>query len=450
MVSSRRLKRPAHRPFRATFVTELSHSSSTNTTDIILNALIEGRASRELATPSSLFELFIDPYSYRKSSIKGLITEIAERIYIPAAEILERGEFTETDRRLIRTYGHNLSLPENRGAILDHSIKHGKDFLRSKGIELEILETLKPTPKVTIEDNIEKPKDEKPKDELSMPSKFILELISLVQVCKKTQQRVEELKADWHVDKTRTRIIRMLIEQQAIVEMLLDKVGEWEQIKHNDEVWNDNGPYYTAQSIRNAIARGVTYFGNNIRLLKDKEYGDLSGVNFYDVKIVGADLSYANLANSNLIRSKLTSTSLEGANLTGAVISRDALNFLKAKPWRDEKDEAKRINAWCARGGIIVLDETELAVITRFVQSMTEYMPNYMKVKTRGGKYRSVDLSFLESLNQGEWAGLTLEEKKQLWIDKGGWVSEEIEKPDGNGSITFITGIIWRKRNEKK
>ncbi len=425
----------------------------------ILNSLIQGRSpSMASATPSSLLDVFQNPWRFREHSLTGLLSEVASQLTGSVESHLKRVPLEEEGKGLLASKLINLNMESNREVMQEISNNYGTRLLNDLGYEFEKKEDLGPV------------------------REFMLEVISLAEVGRRLCEWLEGNEGKITEDKR----VGAIAELQVVVEMILERDDVWKVLQREEDNWNQKVIYYTAEDIKREYAEGQREF-KYIRLFGNKEDRDFKGVNFEKVNfgeadlgradfrgariinglslvkakmdkanlsssdfrgadlreahLEGADFSYTNfyystfdfanlqgadLRAANLSEASLEEANLQGADLRGAILSGTYINYrtlmsLDKGEWEGEKTLAQRINAWSARGGKISflfadvsnqdLRGADLSRVTSFGLDKIENT--------------KIDTKALETLQDSTWRDIPFNVKKNTWLRGGGIIVDE-------------------------
>ena len=179
----RRMGTAAPRPAAFVFDARSSHASSSNSENLRLTALIEGRHGKTRSkAPSSLLEVFINPCRFREQSLLGLLVEVVGALGF--TEISKEFDAKELAKRVIESHlkeaplskeglsklaatVESFGLPAYLESMQKQSIVHGTKLLGELGYEFEA-------------------------NGLSRPRGFLLEVISLAQVGRRLSDWLKE------------------------------------------------------------------------------------------------------------------------------------------------------------------------------------------------------------------------------------------------------------------
>ncbi len=289
-------------------------AATLSSSNLILHALIQGRSpTKNLTTPSSLLDIFRNPWRFKDQSLVGLLSDVGGQLLNRIEMELEQRplsqEGTRELKRKVESFGHSIY----KQAMARESIVYGLRFLNTLGFKFDL-------------------------QFLEKPRAFLLEIISMAEVGRKL--------SDWLEDGKRTEDERIvaLAQIQILSEMIVEKQNEWKSLQEEEDAWWEVGPYMIASQIIDCLEKvkrnlqGLILFGT-------KEDKDFSGADLSEVKFFGIDLSGVNL---------------EGAKINGAHISMKPLLSLDTGEWEGVATIAARIKSWASRGGYIDFREQDL------------------------------------------------------------------------------------------
>ncbi len=414
------------------------HSSSSS--NLLLDALIQGRSPTKASeTPNSLLEVFHDPWRFRNQSLAQLLSDIVGRLIENMESHLEEMPLDENGKGLLDKELINYRERENEKRIQDHSINYGINLLKGLGYEV------------------------KKKKDLGPIRELLLEVISLAEIGRRLCDWLEKIGGKIDEDK---RVVD-LAHFQVVLDLILEKGSKWDKLRREESSWSSEGRYCTAGDIKRQLAKGQRDL-EHIRLFGHKEDRDLRDTNLFKASLSGANLSGADFSNANLLGANLFYTNLRGARLCGADLR--GTRFRGADLRKADLSGANISNGFLfeaqlreanlhgANLGKVDFRRADLSKAN--LRGADLFSANLSGARLRGADLSDaklwwsklngadlrgcvffgaiidsktkwedaiIDTETLGALKTGPFEGLSIDEKKEVWIKGGGKIEDEEE-----------------------
>jgi uncharacterized protein YjbI with pentapeptide repeats len=383
----------------------------------------------------------------------------------PALEKLEKGDFTDAEKQFMKKYRDNLSLPQNRFSIRHLSLEYGKEFLKKHGYNINIEKLNKPrslalqlislaeVARRSSERLAESNNTETSEHKRINRIKLLIELGVLSELLLEGVDKWENFNKQpgfWQLkgkQLTATEILSLYDEGVREFESIHLFFGIEKDRDFSEAVLE--GTKFKGSSLKGGIFKDAnlenTEFNSCSLFLANLNRANLRGAkinssNFHGAYLVDtnlalstlweADFSAAYLHNVSFIAatiesSKLSPTLLGDLNLLGAKISRNSLMTLTRGDWSSSSSFVDKVNILGKKGGTIFLSHREMGLgsLTNIILNPPNIIGSLIIPQQDGKeKYKGLTITELNSLNQGEWALKSWDEKRALWRKKGGIV----------------------------